>query len=318
MQRTLNDLERLIIAALQIDGRATWRKIATVLEEPERTVARHGAELLSSGVVTVAGMGVRSSTTLLRLECSPGTSRVAAEALAQRPDTTYSYLMTGGADAVAELNLDPAAVSSVLTTEIPATVGLVRAVSYPVLRYFRTIRGWRSGLLTDAQSRAMDNEFTFDGTDLSSREPLSEQDERIIAVLVEDGRASLESIARRVRISETTAGRRVDWLLRNNRVTVRTLVEPAAMGLPVEAFLWIRSAPSRVEKVGQALALRREVRYAAAVAGDYQLVANVTVPDTAALYSFITDPAWADDAYGIDSTILLQARKRGGRLIPHP
>lgn len=318
MPRTLNDLEQLIVAALQVDGRATWRKIATVLDHPERTVARHGVELLSSGMVTVAGIRRRSSSTLLRLECSPGTSRVAAEALAQRQDTTFSYLMTGGADAVAELMLDSAAVSGVLTTEIPATVGLVRALSYPVLKYFRTIRGWRSGLLTDRQVHALSSELTLDRKETGVDEPLNAQDEGIIKVLTEDGRSSIESIARRTGISETTAGRRLDWLLRNNRVTIRTLVEPGAINLPIEAFLWIKAAPSKVEKVGQALARRTEVRYAAAVAGDYQLVANVTLADSAALYAFITDPAWADDAYGIDSTILLQARKRGGRLIPHP
>lgn len=318
MAGVLSELEQLIIAALQVDGRASWRKIAAVLEQPERTVARHGVELLKSGAVSVAAIRVRSSTTLLRLECMLGTSRVAAEALAQRRDSTFSYLMTGGADVVAELILDPEAVPHVLATEIPATVGLVRAVSYPILRYFRTIRGWRSGLLTPAQAHAMGSELTFDVKELNVTGALSEHDEAIIAVLTEDGRASIESLARRAGVSETTANRRMEWLLRNNRMTIRTLVEPAAVGLPVEAFLWIKAAPGKVGRVGEALATRPEVRYAAAVAGDYQLVANVTLPDSAALYAFITDSAWADDAYSVDSTVLLQARKRGGRLIAGP
>lgn len=136
-------------------------------------------------------------------------------------------------------------------------------------------------------------------------------------MLTEDGRASVESIARRVRVSETTASRRLDWLLRNRRVAIRTLVEPASVNLPLEAFLWIKAAPGKVERLGQALATRSEVRYAAAVAGDCQIVANVTLPDANALYRFVTDAGWADDADIIESTMLLQARKRGGRLIPH-
>lgn len=151
MPRTLDELEQRIVAALQVDGRAPWRKVAAVLGEPERTVARHGADLLASGVVAVVGLRMWPASALLRLECSPGTSRVAAEALAQRRDSTFSYLMTGGADCVAELAVDPEELGGILATEVPATVGLVRAVSYPVLRYFRTGRGWRSGLLTDVQ-----------------------------------------------------------------------------------------------------------------------------------------------------------------------
>ncbi|WP_159061233.1 AsnC family protein, partial [Streptomyces europaeiscabiei] len=35
-----DSLDRRIISALQIDGRAAWHRIAAALGEPERTVAR--------------------------------------------------------------------------------------------------------------------------------------------------------------------------------------------------------------------------------------------------------------------------------------
>jgi DNA-binding Lrp family transcriptional regulator len=326
MPRVLDELEQRIAAALMVDGRAPWRKIAAVLGEPERSVARRGTDLLAAGEVAVVGLRTRQSSALLRLECVPGTSRAATEALAQRRDSTFSYLMTGGADCVAELLMDPQEVSSILATEVPSTVGLLRAASYPVLRYFRSIRGWNSGLLTDAEAAALRSDLTADFTanfalgplQSAAANPLSAQDLRLLDALVEDGRSSLESLARRTGVSETTARRRSEWLLRNNFVSIRAIVEPASLGLPLEAFLWIKAAPGKVDAIGRALGKESAVRYAAAVAGDRQLVADVTVTDQEALYRFITDSAWAAEADRIETTMLLQARKRGGRLLPSP
>lgn len=55
----LDALDRRIAAALQIDGRASWRRIASALGEPERKVARRGLRLLESGRVSVTGLVVR-------------------------------------------------------------------------------------------------------------------------------------------------------------------------------------------------------------------------------------------------------------------
>ena len=315
MTRVLDDLEQRIAAALQVDGRASWRRIAAVIGEPERTVARRGNELLASGAVAVVGMLPRSDSTLVRVRCAPGTARTTTESLAQRADCNFAYVTTGSTDCVAELMFDAGMMPQVLGTEIPATVGLLSAASYPVLRYFRTIRGWRFGALTDAQIAAMAAEYSADDTEASQGSEPTAQDLRIAAVLEENGRAGFEEIARRTGTSESTASRRTDWLLRHSHIHLRALVEPALVGLPVEAVLWIRAAPTQVGAVGRELAALREVRYAAALAGDYQIVADVTVPDFASLYRFTTDSAWAARTDGIETTLMLHARKRGRRLL---
>ncbi len=86
-------------------------------------------------------------------------------------------------------------------------------------------------------------------------------------------------------------------------------------GLAVEALLWIRASPQHVEQLGKSLAELTMVRYAAAIAGDYQVVADVTVGDMSALYRFITASDWAQYASGVDVSILLDAHKRGGRFM---
>jgi DNA-binding Lrp family transcriptional regulator len=53
----LDELDRRIVGALQIDGRASWRRIAEVLGEPERTIARRGSALASGFRVVGAEYG---------------------------------------------------------------------------------------------------------------------------------------------------------------------------------------------------------------------------------------------------------------------
>lgn len=312
MDHELNDAQRRIIAALQVDGRATWRKIATVLDMPERSVARHGAWLLEHGLVTVSAIRHRQHSMLIACSCAPGTGRIASESLSARPDTSFSYQTTGREDLVVELHYT-GDVTNVLSLQLPATPGVSSMVVYPILKYFKTIRGWRLGSLSAMEEQALRKEP--DRTSWVAAE-MSITDEQIIEALHEDGRASFESVGRRVAMSETSVARRIDWLSKSGQISIRALVEPSNVGLPVEALLWVSTTPSQIEALGQRLASRPEVRYAAAVAGDCQLVVDVTVPNQAELYRFISDKAWGDAMLQVKTSLVVQARKRGGRLLP--
>ncbi|MFE4194561.1 Lrp/AsnC family transcriptional regulator [Paenarthrobacter sp. NPDC056912] len=308
-------LERQIVAALQLDPRCPWRKMAAVLGEPERTVARRGSQLLESGAVAVVGIRPRPAVVLVEMRCMPGTVRAAAQALSQRADTTFVYTTTGTGDCVAEILTEPSRMADVLSDELPSTLGLRDSTSYPVLRYFRTIRGWRPEILSADRVEALRSTLTADAGSLVAQLELNRQDTELVDALCADGRMSFEALGRRVGVSEATARRRSEWLLANNQLHLRAIVEPAAFGLSVEALLWIRASPHHVEQVGKNLAELPMVRYAAAIAGDYQIVADVTVEDMSSLYRFITGSDWAQYASGVDVSLLLDARKRGGRLM---
>ncbi|MDH6235699.1 Lrp/AsnC family transcriptional regulator for asnA, asnC and gidA [Cryobacterium sp. CG_9.6] len=271
--------------------------------------------MLESKLVQVAALRPQSASVIIRVQTAPGTTRATANALAQRRDSTFAYTMTGGVDCVAEVLTESERMPALLTDEIPGTVGLVRAVSYPIMRYFRTIRGWQPDLLTEVEANAFRAGVTMDTWSLQPPQRLSRVDNEIVEALREDGRVSCERLARLTGVSNATARRRTDWLLQNNHVYIRAVVEPASVGLPVEAFLWIRCEPKNVEAVGRELAASPLVRYAAAVAGEYQIVANVTAKDQAALYTCVTSAPWVAHTESIDVSILLEAFKRGGRMV---
>lgn len=310
----LNHLQQRIVAALQVDGRAPWRKIAEALGEPERTVARYGVELLQSDRVVVAAVSHFEHQLILACESTAGTARLSCEALAQRGDVTFCYLTTGSSDVIAEIGYQED-LSELLTLQLPATAGLRAFTALPILKYFKTIRGWRTGALTRAEEETLLAPSGPDRTEWTLPDARGPKDDEIIGALHEDGRVSIEALARRVRMSETSVARRVEWLLASGQVSIRALVEPALVGFSVEALIWVQAPPRRVESLGQELARWPEVRYAAALTGDYQLLVNVTVASHAQLYAILAHPVWGEHVTHLRTDLIFDARKRGGRIL---
>ncbi|MGA5702241.1 Lrp/AsnC family transcriptional regulator [Peterkaempfera bronchialis] len=313
---TVDDLDRRIVAALQIDGRASWRRIASALGEPERTVARRGARLLEAGLVTVTGLISRGETVIVRLQCRPGTVRDAAVATALRGDTVFSYVLAGPLDCVAEVQCPPEQLARFMLDELPALPGIAVQHVSPVLRYFRTVHEWHPGILDAAETAAL-SRFPAPPEGVSAPvEELGPEEWRILEALAEDGRRTHEELAALAGVSEATARRRVESLSRSGRISIRASVEPALLGLPVEALLWIRTRPDEVAGVGRLLLESPLVRYAAEVMGEYQLLVDVTQPSKEALHRFLSTEPWVRKAEAVQSSLVVEAWKRSAAPTP--
>lgn len=312
----LDALDRRIVAALQVDGRAAWRKIALVLGEQERTVARRGSQLLSSGQVVVTGIPARvrvggAEPAILAARCLPMTIKAAAVALARCPEVVFAYATTGVADCVAELMCPPDRLSTLLLDELPGTPGLQQLMTYPITRYYSTVHDWRPGILSDAEVAALSDEAVPHSIDLTE-EPvrLDPASRTIVRALVEDGRRTNEELGRLAGVSEATARRKVEFLRKERLLYFRAVVEPALLGLPVEALCWIRAAPDSVDRVGERLVESPLVRYAVAMAGPYQLLVDVTLPNRAALHEFTSSATRGLSVQSIEASLVIQSFKR--------
>ncbi|WP_207626428.1 MULTISPECIES: Lrp/AsnC family transcriptional regulator [Mycolicibacterium] len=311
MTRPLEMLDPLalrITEALQVNGRASWRRIAEVLDEPVRTVARRGAALLEDRTVQVVGLTALAPTHLLRVQCRPDAVQSVARALAARPDTVFVYALAESAEVIAEVTSEFDALPSLLVMELD---GVITHRLTPVLQYFRTVAEWRAGVLTPDEVAALElpdvpPEQTRTGLQVD------DVDRAIIDALVADGRTPFETIASLAGFSQATARRRIDQLIQRGFVRIRAVVGPALLGLPVEALLWIRCAPQHAEHIGTTLARSPLVRYAAMVMGEYPVVVDVTAHDTAELRGFLTTGPWEGRVESVHSTLLLQTFKRGG------
>ncbi len=97
---TLDDLDRQVLQALQLDGRASFRLIGQVLGVSENTVARRYRNLCTLGLRTVARtVPARLGHTewIMRIQVTPDAATSLAQSLARLPET--GYVSIGGAQA---------------------------------------------------------------------------------------------------------------------------------------------------------------------------------------------------------------------------
>lgn len=126
----MDELDRKIIALLQVDGRASNAKIAREVGVSEGTVRRRLRRLIQDDVVKVIAvpnlekMGY-ATTALIGLQTSPGRSDSVAQALARLEEVHYVAITTGAYDIFVWAGLESA---EALGTFLHNKVGSIDAV----------------------------------------------------------------------------------------------------------------------------------------------------------------------------------------------
>jgi DNA-binding Lrp family transcriptional regulator len=292
----LTELDRRLVAALQLNGRASWTQVARAIGAPESTVARRGQQLIESGLVGVTGVldhlrcGLGISLQV-RMRCRPGTANGVAQALAELPETRFVTVVTGSADLAAEVVVaDHHDVTRVLVDDLPRPDDVVETESMVVVRKFSAVEEWDTGLLTsDAVAQLRPVHARTGHREWSEPERLTEQEFAIARLLAADGRASYAQLASGAGVSESTAARRVDSLVRRGCLRFRTLFETRLIGLDVEFMQWLAVEPGELENVGAQLVKHPSTQYVSATTGRFNLCLHGVLPGYGDLYRYLTD-----------------------------
>lgn len=97
-----DELDQRIVQALQVDGRAPFRRIGEVLGVSDQTVARRYGRMRSTATFRVVGLAdplrVGLTMWLLRVRSTPDAAGAIGEALARRTDTRWVSLLSGGTE----------------------------------------------------------------------------------------------------------------------------------------------------------------------------------------------------------------------------
>jgi DNA-binding Lrp family transcriptional regulator len=289
----LDDLDRRIVAALQVDPRATWGQIGAALAVSETTVLRRVQRLRDSGVLVILGAPdpLRSGTgqpVLVQFRTTPGAAARVAKLLAERADIRFVALLTGGIDVICEfLAPDHRYLSQVLLHELPDTGEIISTTTEVVLRTFKTGDQWSFGLLTGDDASAL--RAPEERPESAAKSPrMDHLDIAIIAAMGADGRRSYADLSAELGLSETAIARRVSALMAHRKLYFVTLVDPRVLGFELEVLLHLRVDRSELEPIAQDLASRAEVRYLSATAGYSDLACEAVFRDTDALYNFMT------------------------------
>jgi DNA-binding Lrp family transcriptional regulator len=299
----LTEIEQRVVSALQVDGRAGPGRIAEVLDLSPRTVTRVIARLRADGRLKVVCVldpahGLRGAM-LLRVKILRGRTSAIADALARRDDVLFVDVLAGGEEisAVALGGLDGRLVHDAL----PSTTAVTELRAHSILHVFSDATQWRTGLLTDAELAALTPPPP--GADV----PLDDLDRRILDQLAADARLGPAELA--VEAPESTVRRRLDRLAGAGRIRSYANIDARALGLEVDANVWMTVPPGRLDEVGRALAKHPMVHGTLATTGVTNLMAAVWCRDLGGLYAFVTSL----DVPSAEVTVVARAVKRAGR-----
>ncbi|MFG2720628.1 Lrp/AsnC family transcriptional regulator [Streptomyces sp. NPDC048416] len=293
MESDYDELDRRLVHALQVDGRAPFSGIAEVLGVSDRTIARRYARLRSTGAVRVLG-GVDPTVLgavlwLLRVRCAPTTSLPVAEALARRPDTSWVSLSSGGTEITCVVRTENEADSeALLLAKLPRTPRVEGVSAHSVLHAFY---GGPDNLVGKLGSLDEDAIARLRPPPVPQRHGpvrLDDGDRKLLAVLAGDGRAGFEQLASATGWSPTTVRRRMTELRGHGLLYLDIDVDWRMFGVRARTLLWLSVAPAHLEEAGRALAGHPEIAFAAATTGPTNLYASVVCANQRELYRYLT------------------------------
>jgi DNA-binding Lrp family transcriptional regulator len=303
---TLDRLDRRLVHALLLHGRAPFRLLAEVLGSSEQTVARRYRRLREAGIVRVVLVPDPRrypENLFLRIRIQPGSAVAIARAMAARPDVSWVTVSAGASEVTCALRTaSTEARDALLLQGLPRAAQVSAVTTATLLHVFADDEraewhGLPDGLtaperlaLSGASSRHQAfaqrrRARTGDATDA----PVGPEDDDLLAALFEDGRASWAAVAARTGRSEAQVARRVEALMAAGSVFVDCEVAPKLLGFRAWAMLWVSAAPSALERVGRELSLHPESAFVGATTGPTNLVASVLCRDNDDLYRYMTE-----------------------------
>ncbi|MFD7503852.1 Lrp/AsnC family transcriptional regulator [Streptomyces sp. NPDC059850] len=290
-----DDLDRALVHALQLDGRAPFSRIAEVLGVSDQTVARRYTRLRTTGAIRVLGLvdpsAVGEVMWMVRVRCLPDAALAVAEALARRQDTSWVSMMSNGTEVVAMARAESGWDSDqLLLGKLPRTPRVVGVSAHCVLHeFFGGPKGLvtKSGSLT-AEQAALLSPPAVEPPATEPREPLGADDRKLLEVLARDGRAPLAELAAATGWSQSTVRRRLAALRADGTLYFDVDYGRAVFGQGITTALWLSVPPSELHATGQALADHPEVAFACATTGPNNLFATVVCRDVPALYAYLT------------------------------
>jgi DNA-binding Lrp family transcriptional regulator len=322
----LDDIDRALVHALQVSGRAPFGVIAAALGVSDHTIARRYRRLRSQGILRVVGLPdsrrLGRTDWFLRLRCVPDSARPIARALARRDDISWVMLTSAGAEITCQASIGSRGQrDALLLGTLPRSRQIVQVDALSVLRtFFGGATGWngRTSALTGEQAENIAR--TGGQLPPADRPPapviLDAQDELLLAELRRDGRVPVTDLANALGCSQPAASRRLDRLVASGALFFDVEIAPEHLGYQVEALLWVTVAPGRLDDVATLAARHPHVALAAATSGATNLLLGVGCHDDADLYDYVAHHLGpVDGVQAVQTAPVIRTVKRAGSLL---
>jgi DNA-binding Lrp family transcriptional regulator len=330
----LDGLDRQLVHALMVAPRASFRQLAGVLEVSDQTVARRYRRLAETAGLRVLGLidGPRAGWVdwFVRLQTAPGSAQRIADALAQRPDTRWVRLYSGGAEIVFALQArSPEQRNALFLRGLPGSRHVTAITAQSVLHVFTPVAyvGYANALSAAQLAALRQPEPDLEPNPNPNPEPeLSElvsapgatilraEDDQLIAELAGDGRTPVADLAAATHWHESTVRRRIEELRQAGLLYFDLDIEDAMLGVNASMMLWLKVEPASLDATGRAVAAHPEVPFAAATTGPTNLVVSAVFRDNRHLYGYLTTRlADLPGLQSVETAPMIRTVKRTGR-----
>ncbi|MFA4964410.1 MAG: Lrp/AsnC family transcriptional regulator [Thermoleophilia bacterium] len=314
----LDELDWHIIGQLRRDGRRSCSSIARTIGVGKQTVNKRLDRLLRSGAVLITAR-VDPVALGFPIFCSigvrvrPGAVQRVGAQLAAMEHVAWVGYSTGVFDLLADAFLpDTDAVFEFLNQRLAGMDEIVNTRAWLVLRSAKYVYMWESarpeprarGGAGQVAERASEGRpaqprggarangpatrgwTTEPGSEIRLVQ-LDDLDRAIVHLLRQDGRRPFAEVARLTKVTEATVAKRVSRLLDAGAMLVIAHVNWPAIGFPVDVHISIKATRGQVLEVGSRLAALPNVTYVGYTTGDFDIVAEAFLRDTAGLFDFL-------------------------------
>ncbi|MEU6626151.1 Lrp/AsnC family transcriptional regulator [Streptomyces litmocidini] len=312
-----SELDLALIDALQAAPRAPWTRIGRALGVNPTTAARRFERLRAEGLAWVTAYDAAKTATVAYVEvrCRPRAFDRVSAAVTALP-WVFSVDETAG---------DFDLFLSVAAPDLPSLgravhtgIGGLRGVRSTRTRLGMTLYGegrdWRMRAMNPAERAglgepgAVARPRTY-STHLHARP--APEDQALVTALGADGRLGYGELGALTGMSEHTARRRLQRLIRDGDITLRCDLAHPLAGLSTMVIYRTSVPYALLERTGNALARLEQVRMCASVSGPYNLLVLVWLHGLGAVDPFEAQLAERFPALEVrDRTVALHSPKR--------
>lgn len=316
-----SELDLALIDALQAGPRASWSQIGPALGMDATTAARRWERLRSNGLAWVTAYDSARTTTVAFVEvrCRPQHLEAVTNAAAALPwvfsvDATagdYDLLLSVGA-------ADLPTLSRWLREGIGSLVGVRSTRTRVGITLYSEGSDWSIRVLQRSHRAELAMQRASNRANYSTIEHnrLTPGDQSLVTELGADGRLGFTALAAATGMSEHTARRRLNRMIRDGQVVFRCDLAYPLAGLPTLMIYRMSVPHSELDATATGVARFGGVRMCASVSGPHNLLVQVLLHGLHSIDDFESQLAEQFPTLQVkDRTLVLHSPKRVGWLL---
>lgn len=292
----LDDMDKVIMAFLQQDGRIPYSTIATALGVASGTIGKRVKRLEKAGYLQIVGVTDPFRTGLDTVIClwvkvQSGNVAKAMQGIVTLQEVRYTAVATGAFDliviAVLKSRLE---LLEFLNTKLSSVEGVRESEMSVILEICKQTYDWTPWPLPSTlQNVGFDDGLEAPQLGEEDGYTLDYIDKQIIAQLQQDGRYPYGDIAFKLDVAERTIRRRVADLKRLGILRIVGVTDPIKVGMSTVAIVGVKLERKYLTKTVEKLTAFRQVRYVAVCTGVYNIMFEVVLSSNRDLFSFLVD-----------------------------